>query len=531
MADWNPDYEAIFAQRRTRLRRLREIHVDATTGEKTTGWHHAYQYYKTHPVEAIEHWVTTYDPRNVGSDKPAYMPFVLFPKQKEYILWLWDRLEWKEDGIVDKSRDMGMTWVSVAFAWWLWTFHPGAAVSFGSRKADLVDKIGDPKSILEKFRQIMKYLPKEMRPLGWKPKDDASYMKIVNPENGSVVAGEAGTEIGRGGRSTMYFIDEAAFLEEPDRVERALSENSTCRIDVSTPNGTGNPFFRKRFSGNYEIFTFHWTNDPRKSQAWYDAKKKKLEPHVLAAEVDIDYEASAGDVSIPSVYVRGSQDLRRWLVEHDLMPEKSAGVAGLDVGGGQASSVLCPRFGPIVEKTIDWSDKDSINIASRARDEAKALNCRIIKYDSIGVGEGVTSALKRLPDIKRLAVNVGKKPTRTRWDDGKRAKDKFRNLKAELYWTVRDGCKKAYELHRHLTGEDGIKHEIQDVILLPDDPALSAEMSLPRYMKTETGLIQIESKDSMKRRGIASPDRLESLVLTYAPEKVRVESNRTTGHY
>jgi hypothetical protein len=315
-------------------------------------------------------------------------------------------------------------------------------------------------------------------------------------------------------------------------VERALSENTECRIDVSTPNGSGGPFYRKRFSGEFPVFTFHWKDDPRKGPRWYAKKKRKLEPHVLAAEVDIDYEASAGDVTVPAAYVRASQQLYRLLKERNMLPERGPGIAGLDVGGGVAANVFVPRYGPVVGMSEEWTRDDSIDTAGKARDLALEKDCRIVKYDSIGVGKGVTSAFRRIENMPCQGVNTGKKPTRTRWEDGKRAKDKFRNLKAELWWTVRDGTKKAYELLLFLTGEEGIEHKIEDVILLPDDPALAAELSLPLYMRTESGLIQIESKEHMiKVRGIASPDHADALILTYAPEKTRTASSRVTGNF
>jgi hypothetical protein len=525
---WPPDYAAIFRERKKRLQGLRD-------GVDEGSWERAFAYYKDHPIEAIEHWCTTYDPRNLKKNLPVYLPFVLFEKQKDYIRFLQDRMEWDEEGIVEKSRDCGITWVSVAFAWWLWTFHGGANVSFGSRVERLVDKIGDNDSIFEKFRQLMRYLPKEVRPVGWNEKEHAAYMKIRNPENGSTITGEAGKNIGRGGRSTIYFIDEAAFVEYPDLVDKALSENTDCKIYASTPNGTGNPFYRKRFSGKFPVFTFHWHDDPRKDDAWYQKKKNTLEPEVLAQEVDLDYEASAGDVVCPALHVRVSQELRKFLKREGLLPHTDDGVAGLDVGAGAAPSVFVARFGPMVEPTVAWTLDDSINTAGRAEELSIQAKCLIVKFDSIGVGRGVASAFKRLAlneaGVRFQGVNSGDSPTRTKWPDKKRAKQKFVNLKAEMWWIMRDRLRATYEHWLHLNGEGGIEHDLQDLILLPDDVDLASQLSLPQYMKTETGKIQIESKKSMAARGVLSPDHADALILTFAPVPVRRGSTSTVGHW
>ena len=62
-------------------------------------------------------------------------------------------------GLVEKSRDMGATWTTVAFSVWLWLFRPGSAIGFGSRKELLVDRLGDMDSIFEKIRYTIKMLP------------------------------------------------------------------------------------------------------------------------------------------------------------------------------------------------------------------------------------------------------------------------------------------------------------------------------------------------------------------------------------
>jgi len=84
---------------------------------------------------------------------------------------------------------------------------------------------------------------------GFDIKWHAPHLKIVNPETESTITGEAGDNIGRGGRNSIYFKDESAFYEHPLTIDAALSQNSDVKIDVSTPNGIGNPFYQKRFAG------------------------------------------------------------------------------------------------------------------------------------------------------------------------------------------------------------------------------------------------------------------------------------------
>jgi hypothetical protein len=150
----------------------------------------------------------------------------------------------------EKSRDMGVTWLCVGFAVWMWLFHPGTVVGFGSRKEEYVDKIGDPKSIFWKIRQFIALLPVEFRPAGYIESRHAPHMRIINPENG---LGDH-----RGGRRQhrprQPHLD---LLQGRERVLRARRSRSTrrcrrprtARWTCRPPNGR-QPVLSKRHGGS-----------------------------------------------------------------------------------------------------------------------------------------------------------------------------------------------------------------------------------------------------------------------------------------
>ena len=49
-------------------------------------------------IDFINRFVMTFDPRK----QEQIIPFELFAKQEEFIKWLWDRLQKKDNGVVDK---------------------------------------------------------------------------------------------------------------------------------------------------------------------------------------------------------------------------------------------------------------------------------------------------------------------------------------------------------------------------------------------------------------------------------------------
>ena len=163
--------------------------------------------------------------------------------QRLFLEWLKERERRKENGLVEKSRDQGATYLCAVYAVHAWLFRPGSSVGFGSRKLDLVDRRGDPDCIFEKIRGVLYSLPGWMLPTGFSRTKHDNSAKLLNPATGATITGEGGDDIGRGGRKTLYFVDEAAFLEHPTSVEkqRPVGDDGRCayrRVHAQRP---GNP--------------------------------------------------------------------------------------------------------------------------------------------------------------------------------------------------------------------------------------------------------------------------------------------------
>jgi phage terminase large subunit len=490
-------------------------------------------------ADGIVYWfnkyVWTYDPRLIGkkdadgNSVSPYVPFTLWPRQVELVHFIWDRMQANEPWLLEKSRDTGASYICCGFALNRWLFSEGFKATFGSRKVDYVDKADQPDSLFEKMRIMLARLPQWQQPEGFQSGKHSNFLRLVNPATGAIISGEGGEDMGRGGRSTMYFVDEAAFVPNAENVEKALSGNTDCVGWVSTVNGMGNLFARKRHSGmdQRQIFRLHYLDDPRKSPEWAATKKASLSDETAwASEYEIDYTASMEGVCIPAKWVQSSQRLAS-LIPGQLKSNLDY-TLGLDVGAGKAKSVAVPRRGPIVAVPRARTNPDTTGTAHWALDIALALQARLLNFDSPGVGAGVTSALRNSGDrpasLTVQPINTGSDPfCAPVWEDGKESSEKFRNLKAELWWLAREAFKRTHEHVLWLEGvssEDGAReHLISDLIALPkgdpDSDAMAAELSIPRYFKTEAGKIILESKDQLARRGVKSPDYADALVLTF----------------
>lgn len=457
-------------------------------------------------VHWVNNWCWTYDPR----ERVATLPLDLFPKQADFLHWLREREGKRQNGLVEKSRDTGVTWLCCAYAVHGWLYRDGYSVGFGSRKEKYVDEVGDPDSIFEKVRILIDNLPAWMRPRGYTRDKHAAFCKVLNPVNGATITGEAGSNIGRGGRKAIYFVDEAAFIERAHLIDRSLSATTDVRIDVSTPNGPGNPFARKRHSGIVKVFTMHYRDDPRKTPEWAAKKKSEEDPVTWAQEYEIDYTASVEGITIPAAWVRAAVELK--------LPATGRMVAGLDIAEeGNAQSVFIPRRGPVVNMPIAWGQLNTTQTAWRARDEAQRLNVSTLHYDCVGLGLGVKGtwqSAERPLGFVADPVNTGDAPSDIVWPDGTTSKQRFLNRRAELWWLLRVRFEKAFEFR-----EKGVRHhKPEDMISIPNHPQLIAELSQPLCFRTETGKIKIESKDDMRRRGVKSPDHADALVLAMIPD-------------
>jgi len=511
--DWkNPDYTTIFEHRAKRLADLRE-HPERFT--PLIAW------YKHHPAQMITDWGTTYDPRNIERGLPATIPFILFPKQIDWIDWFLDRWRSSEPGLTEKSRDCGVSWLAMCMSCELAKHYQGVAIGVGSQKADKVDRTDDPDCLLFKARFYLKNLPPEFR-CGWDEVENSAYMRISFPEMTSSIMGEAGDNIGRGGRKAIYFLDEAAHLERPHLVESSLLSNTNCRQDISSVAGMANPFAQKRHQGKVKYFTFHWRDDPRKGIEWYQKVKGETDAVSLAQDVDIDYLASVGGQVIPPEYVQAAVGAFEKL---GLEPTgmKYAGFDPADEG--EALNALATRHGAVLNGLQQWTGKGSDLYTSTERviNTCSDFGLEGFDYDADGLGSGCRGDAQRINQSRRDAGLSwiqdspfrGSAPVND--PDGemvkeRKNKDFFLNLKAQSWWALR--------LRFEATYRAVVKGmEIDPETMISIDPnienlgALTMELAQPTYKKNETGKLVVNKTPE----GAASPNLADAVMIAFNP--------------
>lgn len=291
----------------------------------------------------------TFDPRPENQKKlgyeDAHILFLTWGYQNDYIKWLLKHIDEGENGLTEKSRDMGASWIVLAVVQWYWQFG-GAGNDFklGSRKEDFVDKIGDMDALFPKIRYQVGRQPAWLLPKGFDRTRHLSFMNIVNPETGSSITGESNNAyFATGGRKKAVIFDEFSKWSGTDESAwQSASDVTDCKLAISSANGRNNHFYKLRSqnAGKIDVHRMHWSLHPLKTQAWYDKEKTQRSKQDLAAEVDIDYTASisnkawenfAYDVHVSSEELYNTQlpivlacdfniEPMSWILLHEMAP-------------------------------------------------------------------------------------------------------------------------------------------------------------------------------------------------------------------
>ncbi len=478
-------------------------------------------FYGSNPAAFICDWGCTYDPRNVRLGIPVLMPLVLFPRQVDLVEFVVRKWRAGEDGIVKKCRDIGFTWVMVSLFCTLGIFNDGFRGGLGSRKAEYVDTLNEPKALLPKARDFMRHLPWQFR-RSWTEKD-SQHMRLQIPDTNASIGGEAGSAIGRGDRTSAHLVDEFSHFEPSDArgALAALSQTTNCCIYGSSVNGMNNAFAEEYHSKRLETFDFEWWQDPRKTRAWYDKERLETDPIVFAQEVDCDWHASVEGVVIPAAWVVSAIDAHTALGINPTGDDFGA----LDVADeGRDTNAMCGAKGVLIYSIDEWSGKgsDVFYTTERAFSICDARKWRAFRYDADGIGANVRGDARVVNERReergtdrahRVEVEAFRGSEAVIDPEGmvegtdRTNKDFFYNRKAQAWWSLRERFR-----HTHLWRTEHIACDPDKIVSIDSKMPLCAklktELSQPTYT-TSAGKILINKAPE----GAKSPNLADSVMM------------------
>ena len=256
---------------------------------------------------------------------------------------LFERLIWHLDNakdiLINKSRDMGASWICTIFMHWLWLFRPDSQLLELSRTEPYVDQAGNMKALFQKHDYINTWLPEWMLPpmtgIGQKYR---TKMHLYNILNGSCIDGESTTEhAASGDRRLVALLDEFAKVKHGRLMRSATRDAALMRIVNSTVAGPGTEYSKWKNDGTIIVFPLMWWDHPNKGEGrhvtqdsvtnawkirspWYDAESEVRSPQEMAREIDAnDLEAGSTFFTVTNIdkhiAIFGKQPKTRWDVD------------------------------------------------------------------------------------------------------------------------------------------------------------------------------------------------------------------------
>jgi len=385
---------------------------------------------------------------------------------------------------------------SWALIWHMVTRYPQKSVVTAPTAAQLFDALySELKSWINKLPPILKDL--------FEVFSDRINLKDA-PESSFISARTSSSErpealAGVHSENVLLIVDEASAVPEQvfEAAAGSMSGHSATTILISNPTRNSGLFYKTHHELASDWFRLHVSciNIPlvssdfvRQIEATYGRDSNAFRIRVL------------GEFAIADDDTLIAADLVDAAMSRDITQGDETMVYGLDVARfGTDRTALCKRRGNVVVEIKHWGGLDLMQTVGAVVNEAKTDNPEEICVDTIGLGSGVADRLRE-QGFNVRDVNVS---------ESSAMNPNANKLRDELWLSVKDWL-------------------ATRAVKLPKDDTLRHELVAPRYNFTSSGKVVVESKDSMKRRGMRSPDLADALCLTFASNAALVGGRGTS---
>ena len=292
------------------------------------------------PVDFIDTFGVMTDPRLV---QYPVIPLFLFDYQRDIIYRLLDAELNGKDLLIEKVRDMGLSWITMWYVLWRWLFTPSWSALLMSRKLDEVDKASAAKSrrppsnsLFGKLRFGYRHLPPWLKSPNWRPRFHDTFAKMMHPDLGSVVEGETDNpDAVLGRRYAMIVMDEMFAMTYWEEIWRNSADAAKARIGVSTAvDSIQAKDFRDFMETKEQVISLDWKQNPFKDDIWYkqELEKRANDPLGIQKNLGLSYDIDPRLAYYPEVVKAKS-------LEVDYDPRFDLYVS-IDVGARDYTAIL-----------------------------------------------------------------------------------------------------------------------------------------------------------------------------------------------
>ena len=315
------------------------------------------------------------------------------------------------------------------------------------------------------------------------------------------------------GRRIVLMFDEASAIADKiwEVSEGALTDEDTEIVWLAFGNPTRNT---GRFRECFGRFRHRWNHGHIDSREVEGTNKAQIEQWLHDYGEDSDFFR----VRVRGVFPHAGsmQFIASDLVEAAAGPDRQVLlvrdeplIMGVDVARfGDDASIIRFRRGRDARTLppIKLRGADTMELAARVADESCRYRVEAIFIDGGGVGGGVVDRCRQI-GLSVTEVQFGSKSDRA--PVGQDRAIGFANKRAEIWGALRDW----------LSGG-----------AIDNDPDLIADLTGVEFgyvLRDGRAAIQLERKEDMKRRGLASPDNGDALALTFAYPVLASEVSRS----
>jgi len=199
--------------------------------------------------------------------------------------------------LILKSRQLGITTLTAAYALWLMIFKKDQSI------LALAPTQEKARNIVDKVRFAYDNLPSWIKV----PSVEDNKLTLILNNGSKIKAASGASESARGYTANVLVLDEAAFIENAEDLwgsaQQTLATGGRA-IVLSTPNGVGQWFHQQWVGAESEDNNFipvrlPWSVHPSRNQKWREDQDKELGKRMAAQECDCNF-ISSGDTYFES---------------------------------------------------------------------------------------------------------------------------------------------------------------------------------------------------------------------------------------
>ena len=193
--------------------------------------------------------------------------------------------------IILKSRQLGISTITAAYAAWLALFHKDKQILV------IATKRTTAVNFIKKVKVIVSKMPKWLM-LSQIVANNTQGLEFGN--GSSVKAIPTSDDAGRSEALSLLIIDEAAFIKNFDDLWAGLYPTLSTggrTILLSTPNGVGGQYYKLWTDAEAGLNEFHahklpWYVHPERDEKWFENECKQLNKRKIAQELLCDFTSS-----------------------------------------------------------------------------------------------------------------------------------------------------------------------------------------------------------------------------------------------